>query len=443
MLKQSNKDKIAEISKLCSGFSKLTLKERLHMLEKMGFLTHEDLLILNKKNILSLELANHFIENVISIYQLPLGVAVNFVIDGRPYVIPMAIEETSIIAAASKTAKWIRDHGEIKTKTLSQYALGQIQIPRVKNYHELNKKISVNKQTLIDMANANVAHGMVLRGGGVRDISIRSLSRGDGTDMAVIHVMIDTCDAMGANIINQVCEFLKDPIEQLTNERVGMCILSNLADTKITQARVIIRDIDPELGEAIAEGSLFAQIDPYRAATNNKGVVNGMDGILIATGNDWRAVEAGIHAYAARSGKYSSITRWYMHGKDLYGVLEAPIQVGIVGGVTKLHPLAKLCLKLLGIKSANELARVVAAAGLVENLASIRAIVSEGIIQGHMKLHINNLAIASGASKEELPILNQRLQQYLKKNKHVSGSDVKEIMDELRSNKGDDDDNRT
>ena len=244
--------------------------------------------------------------------------------------------------------------------------------------------------------------------------------------------MVDTRDAMGANTINQVCEYLKPKIEELSGEELGMCILSNLTDTRITQAKAVIYNIDPELGEAIAEGSLFAQVDPYRATTNNKGVMNGIDGVLIATGNDWRAVEAGVHAYAARSGKYTSITRWTMEGKDLHGVIEAPILVGIVGGVTRLHPIAQICLKILGIKSASQLSRIIAAVGLVQNLAAIRALVTEGITQGHMKLHIANIVMALGASDDELPILKQRLAERLQKNRRITEADAREIINELR-----------
>ena len=422
----------SRIKELSEGFSKISREEREKRLVEMGVLNPDDLKVLNKETALGIHLANHFIENVIGCFPLPLGVALNFKIDSRDYIIPMAIEETSIVAGASKNAKWIRDHGEITTKNLTQLGIGQIQVPLVNNFEQLNKIILDKKNDFIEMANKHVMQDIVMRGGGVRDINVRCLSRGDGYNMAVIHVMIDTCDAMGANTINQVCEYLKPKIEELSNENLGMCILSNLADTKITQANVIIRNIDPELGEAISEGSLFSQVDPYRAATNNKGVMNGIDGILIATGNDWRAVEAGVHAYAARSGTYTSITRWYMKDKDLHGIMEAPILVGIVGGVTRLHPVAQICLKILGVKSAAELARVVAAVGLVQNLAAVRALVTQGITQGHMKLHISNLAMASGASDKELPILKQRLAERLEKNKRVTESDVKEIMKALR-----------
>lgn len=433
-MKKENKKDSSLIAELSKGFSKLNAFQREQRLIQMGFLTPDDVKILKKETALNANLADHFVENVIGFFPMPLGVAVNFVIDDRDYIIPLAIEETSVIAGLSKIAKWIRHDGKLTTQNLSQLGLGQIQIPRVKNFNEVNKKIEANKDVLIEMVNKKVAHGIVARGGGVKEMCVRCIPRGDGDNMAVIHVMVDTCDAMGANIINQVCEFLKPHIQELIDEKVGMCILSNMPDTKITQAKIVIHHIEPELGEAIAEGSLFAQVDPFRAATNNKGVMNGMDGVLIATGNDWRAVEAGVHAYAAHSGKYTSITRWTMQNGDLHGVLEAPILVGIVGGVTRLHPIAQICLRILDVKSAAELARVVAAVGLVQNLAAIRALVTHGIIAGHMKLHISNLAMASGATVEELPILKQHLEERLATHKRLTGSDVKEIMKQIRKN---------
>lgn len=435
MLKVGKKNTPQHKADLLNGFSKLNYEERLQVLSRLGFLTKHDIQELQHEAPLSLDFAEHLIENVIGIFALPLGVAVNYVIDGKPFVIPMAVEETSIIAAASKTAKWIREHGEIKTKTVSQHAIGQVQISRVKNFDKLTTTIRTHKKELIEMLNTSIAHTMNKRGGGVRDIAIRKIMRGDGAHMAIVHLMVDTCDAMGANAINMICEYFKDPLEKLTQESVSMCILSNLTDTKLTRAEVVIRQINPKLGAAIQDASLFAQLDPHRAATNNKGVLNAIDGILIATGNDWRAVEAGIHAYAARNGTYSSITKWQMQGEDLHGVIEAPINVGIVGGVTRLHPTAKICLKMLGVKSAHELARIVAAAGLVENLGALRALVSEGITQGHMKLHLANLAMAAGATKEEFKHINKQLKALLAKKKFITSRDLSDIIEDFKRNR--------
>ena len=428
-----HKNKELTIKKLSGGFSKLTRKERHQRLLEMGVLTADDIEMLNEGKGLTPDLAERLVENVIGCFQIPLGVAVNFNIDQQDYVIPMATEETSIIAAASKTAKWIREHGEITTKTHGKLVIGQIQLPSIRDFEQVKEKIEVHKHTLINMANQNVAQGLVTRGGGVKDIVVRHVARTDGGNMAVIHVMLDACDAMGANITNQVCEYLKNPIESITSELVGMCILSNLTDSKLTQAKVVIRNIDPAVGAAITEASLFAEHDPYRAATNNKGVLNGIDAVLIATGNDYRAVEAGIHAFAAHTGRYCSVTRWRMEGADLIGLLEAPIVVGVVGGVTKLHPVAKLCLKMLNVSSADQLSRIVAAVGLVQNLGAIRALVTDGIVKGHMRLHTTNLALAAGATEDELPLMKQELAEYLTTRKYISQNDATELLKKIRN----------
>lgn len=421
-----------DASQLFQGFSKLNREDRFERLLAMGAITDEDVAFLQNGCVQDAFLADKLIENVIGYFQLPLGVATNFCIDGKDYVIPLAVEETSIIAALSKTAKWIRNHGEITTSVEGNCIIGQIQLAKVVDFPRFSEIIAENKQFLIEKANEDIAGSMVRRGGGVMDLSVRKLLRDDGHDMAVIHLMMDSRDAMGANIINQVLEYLKEPIENLTGEKVTMCILSNLNDQKLTSAKVTIRDIDPILGARLEEASLFAETDPYRAATHNKGVMNGIDPVLIATGNDWRAVEAGVHAYAARSGRYQAITRWRYTDNVLTGELEAPIIVGTVGGVTSLHPTAKMCLQMMGIDSANKLSRIIAAVGLVQNLGAIRALCTDGIIQGHMKLHIDNLLLVAGATDGEMPILKERLQNWLTINKRVSLNNACEFLAEMR-----------
>jgi hydroxymethylglutaryl-CoA reductase len=418
---------------LFQGFSKLDREERFRRLQQLGALSAEDVRFLKAGAPVSLELAEKFIENVVGFFQLPLGVATGFEIDGKPYVIPMAVEETSIIAAASKTAKWVRANGGIRTGMLGREIIGQIQIARVKDFARLSRAVADNQTKWIEMANREVAGGLVRRGGGVRRMSVRQVERGDGGCMAIVHVYADPCDAMGANIINQVCEFLKAPLEEASGESVAICILSNLVDTRLTRAEVELRGIDPELMERIEEASLFAWQDPYRAATNNKGVLNGMDPILIATGNDWRAVEAGVHAYAAESGRYRSITRWRRDGDVLRGEIQAPIILGIVGGVTALHPTAKLCLRMLKVESAEELSRVCAAVGLVQNLGALRALTTVGIIEGHMKLHIKNLTLGAGANEREIPLVQKRLEEILSLHKRISLSHAVEALRELRA----------
>jgi hydroxymethylglutaryl-CoA reductase len=414
------------------GFSKLSRDQRFQRLLEMEIIDKSDIDYLKSGGIQDINLAENFIENSLGYFQLPLGVATNFKIDGIDRMIPMAVEETSIIAAASKTARWIREQGEITTLVEGQNIIGQIQIAKVKDFEKLEKIFVENKAAWILDANNQVASTMVKRGGGVEDILLRKIIRDDGFTMGVFHVHFNPCDAMGANVINQICEYLKNPIEELSSEKVTMCILSNLVDTKITQAQVVLNEIDPEMGEKIEEASIFAESDSYRAATNNKGVLNGIDPILIATGNDWRAVEAGIHAYACRDGKYRSITRWrYKEGK-LSGVLRAPLIVGTVGGVTALHPTARLCLNMLSINSSSELSRICAAVGLVQNLGALKALTTVGIIEGHMKLHIKNLTLGVGANEVESKPLQLKLEKLLAVKKRISHSDAWQILQSLR-----------
>lgn len=421
-----------QAGQLFQGFSRLDRAERFQRLLQLGALTREDLDFLDQGGVKDSTLADKLIENVIGYFQLPLGVATNFHIDGQDYVIPLAVEETSIIAALSKTAKWIRQQGEINTWVDGECIIGQIQLAKVRDFARFEQIFLENKRFLTEKANEDVAANMVRRGGGVIDLHLRRLPRHDGYDMAVIHLTMNSCDAMGANIVNQVLEYLKAPIENLTGEQVSMCILSNLNDQKLTTAQVIIQDVDVELGERLQEASIFAETDPYRAATHNKGVMNGIDPVLIATGNDWRAVEAGMHAYAAHNGHYSALTRWRFQDGRLTGQLTAPIIVGTVGGVTSLHPTAKLCLRMMGIESANHLSRIIAAVGLVQNLGAMKALCTEGIIQGHMKLHIDNLLMVAGASEQEMPLLKTHLQNFLAENKRVSLNNARDLLNTIR-----------
>lgn len=425
-----------ELGEIFKGFSKLTREERLKALFDCGVLTGTDVDFLAKGGLKDTNLGEKFIENVIGYFQMPLGVATNFRIDGKDYAIPMAVEETSIVAAASKTAKWIRECGEITTEVCGQDIIGQIQIAKVKNFQKFSEAVLLQKNYLIELANREVAFGLVRRGGGVKDLTVRKIDRGDGFDMAVIHIYMNPCDAMGANIINQVCEFLKEPIEQFTHEKVTMCILSNLVDSKLTRATVTL-NIDAELAEKIEEASLFAWADPYRAATNNKGVLNGIDPIVLATGNDWRAVEAGIHAYASKDGQYRSITRWKRQGAQLVGIFEAPLIVGTVGGVTTLHPMAQLSMKMLKVNSANELSRIMAAVGLVQNLGALKALTTVGIIEGHMKLHIKNLTLGAGATEKEMPFVAKKLEEILAIRKRISLSNAVDALSEFRASQPD------
>jgi len=426
--------------KLIEGLHRLSQAERRKRVQMFCGLDDDEMKVLGTASSLSSDIAEHLIENVIGSFPIPLGVATNFNIDGRDVLIPMAVEETSIVAAASATAKWVRAQGSIRTFMQGNLIIGQVQIPSVKHIERAKKILTENRLLLIQLANACVP-GLVARGGGVRDIAIREVNAGPNLftttermndAMLVIHILCDPCDAMGANLINQVCEALKPRIEQLTDEKVGLCILSNLVDTKLACAEVFIRNVDPKIGEGIVEATRFAQADPYRAATHNKGVLNGIDPILIATGNDWRAVESGIHAYAARSGRYQPVTDWKMHNGDLVGRFEAPLVVGTVGGVTRVHPVAKIALKILGTAKADELARICAAVGLVQNLGALKALSTVGIVKGHMQLHAANLAIAAGADPHEIEPVRQRLSQILRSEKHINLSHATKILESIR-----------
>lgn len=421
-----------QLTELFKGFSKLNYTSRLQALKKAGVLNSDEISYLEKGGLQSIDLGEKFIENVLGYFQIPLGVATNFHIDGEDCLIPMAVEETSIVAAASKTAKWVRENGSITTEVIGTEIIGQIQFAKIKNVEAFRTQILQQKNYLIEIANREVAFGLVNRGGGVKDLTVRIIDREDGHFMGVVHVMMDPCDAMGANIINQVCEFLKEPLQQFTSETVTMCILSNLVDTKLTKATVKLKNIDPELALKIEEASRFAELDPYRAATNNKGVLNGIDPILVATGNDWRAVEAGIHAFAARDGRYRSITKWRANGGELVGEFIAPLVVGTVGGVTALHPTAKLGLKILNVASASELSRVIAAVGLVQNLGALRALTTVGIIEGHMKLHIKNLSLGAGATEKEMPYVVIKLEEILALRKRISLANAVEVLNDIR-----------
>ena len=415
------------------GFYRLSPKQRIVRLQELGYLDNEGVALLQQNDTEYLELANYCIENAISTLALPLGIATHFQIDGRDYAIPMAVEESSVIAAASATAKWVRQHGTLTTEALGTEIIGQIQIAKAKNLPRFKQLISSNKSKLINQVNTNVLPNLVARGGGVTDIQCRTIKRPDFMTMIVLHVHLNPCDAMGANFVTQACEYLKPHIENLTQESISICIVSNLCDTHLIRAQVCINDLDLSLAHTLAEAALFAELDPYRAATHNKGIMNGIDAVLLATGNDWRAVEAGMHAYAARNGQYTALTQWRLQAKQLVGTLTAPINVGTVGGVTHIHPMTQCALKILKINSARELACVCAAVGLIQNLGALRALVGPGLVAGHMKLHINNLIFAvKAAAGEELQLrmlLEKHLQQYQK----VSESDARNYLSQIRS----------
>ena len=410
------------------GFSQLNLKGRKDALREAVDLNQEDFDILAGKKGLNLELANYLVENVIGLFSLPLAVAPHFLIDGKNVVIPMAIEETSVVAGVSNAAKTIRQSGGFQTKIISHLSIGQIQFPKLSSRDRFQTTIEKNKKTLISQANEFVP-GLVKRGGGIKKIELRILERPDGWHMGVLHLFFHTCDAMGANLINQTCESLKPSLQTLTGENINLCILSNLTDSKLVEATCEIENMDSALAEAIEEATLFAKLDPYRAATHNKGIMNGVDAVLIATGNDWRAVEAGVHAYAALSGRYQAVSDWKYQAGKLKGTLTLPISLGIVGGVTHTHPTAKTALKMMQVDSSEHLSRICAAVGLAQNFAALRALCAEGISHGHMKLHTSNLAIQAGATEKEIPLVQKELQKCETKSLEVA----KQLLSNIRS----------
>ena len=446
-LKANNKQpvknnlKAKKLLKEFTGFSKLNYEERLKKLQQLKYLSSKDISYLKLGSVSKqfkerVELTQCLIENAIGYFPLPLGVSVNFIINKKAYLIPMAVEETSIIASASKTARWVCENGEISTQTLGTSSIGQIQIPEVKNRTRLKKAIKDNFESWKRKANQSVLKSMKKRGGGLKSYQLREIKKPNGQIMAIIHLLIETCEAMGANIINQTCEYLKSPLEKASGEKVGLCILSNLADQRMVKAQVVLKNQDLDLIQKIESASLFAEIDPYRASTSNKGVLNGIDALLIATGNDWRAVEAGLHAYIARKGFYSSLTKWRVRKGNLYGEMQGPFMLGTIGGVTDLHPTARLSLKLLGYPKAEELAGICSALGLIQNLGALRALVTEGVIEGHMRLHTKNMVLKAGAETEKEQMeLEKALIQILNKTKRVTLSQASSLLKKIKKQK--------
>ena len=359
---------------------------------------------------MSLAEADLMIENVIGRYALPLGVATNFLINGRDYLVPLVIEEPSVVAACSFAAKLFRAGGGFVAASDEPMMIGQIQILDVSDRDRAIRQLHFHKGAILEKANER-AGSIGARGGGAKDITVRVFSDTAVGEMLVLHLHYDTRDAMGANAVNTALEHISPLIEEISGGRVNLRILSNLSDQRKASATGMIPRsalAREKLGgesvvDAILEAAAFAEADPYRAATHNKGIMNGIDALLIATGNDWRAVEAGAHAYAARDGRYTSMTTWWKddHG-NLRGSIELPLAVGIVGGATRVHHLAQTSLKLLGIESGRQLAEVAAAVGLAQNLAAMRALATDGIQKGHMRMHARQLALAAGATDDEV-----------------------------------------
>lgn len=389
-----------------SGFYNLTLDERRKKIAESSSLLDLSVLDSAFTTGLSLETAMHMVENVIGLYALPLGIGLNFKVNGRDVLVPMVIEEPSVVAGASFMAKLARAGGGFIAESTEPLMIGQLQVLEIENLHEAKQKILDNKQELIEYIDT-FPSSIKKRGGGARDIEARVIESSPIGSFLVVHLIYDVRDAMGANAINTACEQLSPKIEALTGGKVHLRILSNLSDRRIAISKCVIPVKELAFGdfsgEEVRDGIIaayaFAAVDPYRATTHNKGIMNGVDAVVIATGNDWRAIEAGAHAFAARSGKYTSLSTWNKDDEgNLVGELEMPMAVGIVGGATKVHPAAQMAIQLMEVKTANELAEIIVSVGLAQNMAALRALATEGIQRGHMSLHARQIAISAGAS---------------------------------------------
>ena len=399
------------------GFRNLSPQQRWQQVVETVGLGEDEAALLAKPGALPISTADGMIENVIGTFELPLGVAANFTINGRDYIIPMVVEELSIVAAASFMARIVRGCGGFETSVTDPLMRAQVQIVGLSDPYGARLKILAERAQILAAANAcdTVLVGL---GGGCRDIEVHVFPDTPGGPMAVMHLIVDVRDAMGANTVNTMAERVAPLIESLTGGTVRLRILSNLADLRLARARIAVtaealatkETSGEEMIDRMVAAYQFAAIDPYRAATHNKGIMNGIDPLIVATGNDWRAIEAGAHVWAVRKGHYTSLTTWE---KDklgrLVGTLELPMAVGIVGGATKTHPLAKLALKILNISSAAELAQICVAVGLAQNMAAMRALATEGIQRGHMALHARNIAIVAGAVGAEIETVAKQL----------------------------------
>ena len=391
----------------------LSPQQRLEAVSKALNCNYDLLNDLKGEGSLPLKIADGMIENVVGRFELPLGIATNFLINSKDYLIPMAVEEPSVVAAASHMAKMARTNGGFQAVSDRPIMRGQIQVMDLEDLHASKARILEHKNELISAANEK-DKTLVDLGGGCEDLEVHLFKETPAGPMLVVHLLIDVCDAMGANTVNTMAEHIAPLIEKLINGRVRLRILSNLADKRLVTASVKLSasQFDTknysgnEVIKGIFEAASFAAVDPYRAATHNKGIMNGIDPIIVVTGNDWRAIEAGAHAFAARDGHYTSLTDWSISNNgDLLGKITLPMAVGLVGGATKTHPTAKAAIEVLGVKTATELGQVIAAVGLAQNLAALRALATEGIQRGHMALHARNIAVQAGANGSEIDLI--------------------------------------
>jgi hydroxymethylglutaryl-CoA reductase len=416
-----------------SGFYKLSPQERLALVKEFAGLSDEECALLQDTGSLTLEAADRMIENVIGAFPLPLGVGVNFLINNRDYLIPMAIEEPSVVAAASYAAKMVREGGGFETSSTPPVMIGQIQVVDVADPEEAKQRVFEAKQKILDEANAQDPV-LASVGGGAKGLDAKVISTTAGP-MLIVELHVDCRDAMGANAVNTMAEAVAPLVERVTGGRVYLRIISNLATKRLARAWCTVPK-EALGGEDVVDGivnaSAFAAADPYRAATHNKGAMNGIIAVVLATGNDHRAIEAGAHAYAALNGRYTSLSTWEKTANgDLKGMIELPMAVGLIGGAVRTHPIAKIAVKILGVKTTNEFAEVLAAVGLAQNLAALRALAHEGIQRGHMSLHARNIAVAAGASGDLINVVAERMV----KERKIRVDRAKELVAELGSEK--------
>ncbi len=419
------------------GFYQLAPADRLKAVGAFDGLNTADLEALSGSDALPIDRADKMIENVIGTFSLPLGIATNFLINGRDILIPMVVEEPSIVAGASYAAKMIRAGGGFQASSTASIMIGQVQLVGIAAPEGAKHQILAHRNELLELANRQ-STSITGLGGGALDIEVHTFPTSPMGSMVVVHLLIDCLDAMGANATNTMAEAIAPRLEAITGGRAYLRILSNLTDRRLARARAVVPPHalarDGISGDEVIEGILwaaaFAAVDPYRATTHNKGILNGIDPVLLATGQDWRAVEAGAHAYAARSGTYTSLSAWERDADgNLVGTLELPLAVGIIGGAIKVHPTSQAALKLLNVKSARELAEICACSGLASNLAALRALSMEGIQRGHMALHARQIAMGAGAPPELVDLVTSKLIE----ERTIKLSRAKAIVHELTS----------
>jgi len=413
------------------GFYKLSMTERVKLLQKLTGLSEEEVKTLRQTGGLPEEVADRMIENVVGGFTLPLGMAMNFLINGKDYIVPMALEEPSVVAGASYAAKIARAKGGIKVTNTGPVMIGQVQAVGIKDPKAAKAKLVSRREDILAKANAQDPL-LVSLGGGAKDLNVKVIDSIKGP-MVITELFVNCGDAMGANAVNTMAEAVAPLVEEITGGTVLLRIISNLADKRLVRATAVF-DKEAMGGAEVVDGVVqayaFADADPYRCATHNKGIMNGVVAVGIACGQDIRALEAGAHSYASRSGKYKPLTKWEKNKDgDLVGTLEMPMAVGLVGGAAKVHPAAKANVKILGVRTATELAEVMGAVGLIQNLAALRALASEGIQKGHMKLHARNIAASVGATGKQIDVIaNQLIAE-----KKIRMDRAKEILDSMKA----------